>query len=256
MNILTLITDWNNDDYFIAAVKGYLLSNNIDLQLVEITHKIPLFDSQKAAFIQKATLGQFPEESMHINGVRGVNSGKVAAPVIVRYLDSWFAGYDSNAFMSIFDHSHNPQAWHLPCFDTPFPELDLLIKPTIELLQGKNIDSIGSKIDKMPVIAALRPEILPQSMVGTVIYINGYGNAVTNITREMFSNFTAGRQVAITVLKRQNLITEISKTIDKPEGELFAMFNSLGLLELGQVNYRLDESIGVSIMSKIRIQLI
>jgi len=254
MKRITLITDWNEDDYFVGAVKGYMLSHCPDIKLVEISHRVPLFDIQKAAFILKSCYGFYPDNTVHISGVRGFNNRKSALPVAVSYKGQYFFGFDNKAFISIFDSDENPEMWMLNNQDSTFPELDLLLKPAVKLLNGVDINTLGTLVSEMPFVAKIRPEKSAKFMVGNVMYINGYGNAVTNITRKTFEDFVEGKQFSITVLRRQNEITKISAIIDSPEGELFAIFNTLGLLEIGQMNYRLDESVGVGLLSKIRIE--
>ncbi len=256
MNILTLITDWNNEDYYVGMVKGYLLKTNAEVQLAEISHRIPLFSSLVATFICRASYESFPEGTVHVLGIRGGINKEVAKPVAVSYKNHWFFGFNNPDFQQMFDAPQNPTAWALPDFNTSFPELDLLIKPAIQLLEGVPIEKIATGSISLERFTPVKHETTANSMVGAVLYIDGYGNAITNISRTDFESFTHGRKFRITLLRQQNVITEISSTVGVEEGELFAIFNSLGLLEVGQVNSRLDESIGIDVHSKIRIQLL
>ena len=53
MPIITLTTDWNNDDFYLGAVKGAIYNNCIDVTVVDITHQIKPFNIYQAAFILK-----------------------------------------------------------------------------------------------------------------------------------------------------------------------------------------------------------
>lgn len=256
MDIITLITDWNNDDYYIGMVQGYLLSKKIDVRLVDISHRVPLFDTQKAGFIAAASFASFPEGTFHVVAPRGFKFGHAALPLAVKYKKHWFFGYDNGAFLRIFNADNRPEVWGLKNFDTPFPELDLLIKPIIELLQGAKIENLGVLVEKPDFPMVISPKESQNSLVGEVTYINGYGNAITDISRRDFEKFVGSKNFKITLLRQQNTIAKINTSYDEDFGELFAIFNSLDMLEIGQINYRLDQSIGLDVQSKIRIQLL
>jgi hypothetical protein len=256
MDIITLITDWNNDDYYIGMVQGYLLSNKIDVRLIEISHQVPLFDTQKAGFIARACFASFPEGTFHAVTPRGYKSRHPAVPLAVKYKKHWFFGYDNGAFLRIFEQAGQPEVWELQNFDTPFPELDLLIKPILELLRGKKIESLGVPHERPDFPLNISPKVSQNSLIGEVVYINGYGNAVTDISHHDFETFVGNKKFKITLLRQQNTISKIDTSYDEDDGELFAIFNTLNMLEIGQINYRLDQSIGLEVQSKIRIQLL
>ena len=256
MKILTLTTDWNNDDYYKGMVKGFLVSNSPEITIVEISHNIPIFDIKKARFTIKSCFNHFPKNTIHIVSVRGFKKKQPAPPIAVKYDDYWFFGYDNGAFLQIFEQNRDLEVWYLNSVETTFPELDLLIKPAVQLLNGIHIESLGIKDNDTTPPLTILPHKLEHSLIGVVIYINGYGNAITNITRSDFEECRKNRQFKITLLKQQNSISKISNGFDEQEGELVAIFNSLNLLELGQMNYRLDQSIGLDLQSKIRIQFL
>ncbi len=69
MAIITLTTDLGLIDYYVASVKGAILSELPDSNIIDITHEIPSFDLQKTAFVIKNCYKDFPKGSIHIIGV-------------------------------------------------------------------------------------------------------------------------------------------------------------------------------------------
>ncbi|MDD2563497.1 MAG: SAM-dependent chlorinase/fluorinase [Salinivirgaceae bacterium] len=256
MKILTLTTDWNSHDYYVGIVKGYVISNSPETKIIEITHSIPIFDTRKACFTVISCYNHFPKNTIHVIGVRGFKNRDSAPPIAAKYNNHWFFGYENSAFLDMFDKKENVEIWALNVLETSFPEFELLIKPAIKLSNGELIESLGKKIDNQTFPTSISPQKSDSNLVGIVTYINSYGNAITNITKANFEACQQGRAFKITLIKRQNSINKICSSFNEEEGELVAIFNSLGLLELGQMNYRLDQSIGLDIESKIRIQFL
>ncbi|HEA29349.1 MAG TPA: hypothetical protein ENH91_05035, partial [Leeuwenhoekiella sp.] len=77
---------------------------------------------------------------------------------------------------------------------------------------------------------------------GNVIYVDNYGNVITNITRKLFESVAKGRAFKITArtatfTKIYNRYSEaINFTVEKDkrdeDGKKLALFNSSGYLEL------------------------
>ena len=49
--IVTLISDMGTKDYFLASVKGSILSGYQDAIIIDITHEVDPFDISQAAFL-------------------------------------------------------------------------------------------------------------------------------------------------------------------------------------------------------------
>ena len=76
MKIVTLTTDWGNDGFYAASVKGKLLSLMPDVQVVDISHNVKKFDVLDAYFKLKNSFHYFPKGSVHIVGVNSIESSK------------------------------------------------------------------------------------------------------------------------------------------------------------------------------------
>ena len=69
MPIITLTTDLGIKDFYLAAVKGFILSNLPETKIVDITHQIPSFHITQAAFILGNAYHYFPEGTVHLVSV-------------------------------------------------------------------------------------------------------------------------------------------------------------------------------------------
>lgn len=261
MQVLTLTTDWNRHDYYTGVVKGFLLRELPDLKVVDISHNIPIFDYKKACYVVKAVYKFYPENTVHIVGIRGEilveNRMAVAKPIVIKAENQWFLGYNNGAFMQMFSNSKNVSYWSIPhSIDATFPEFDFLIKPAVAILKGQNIDDVFEKFDFSTSAILNLPNVTPSSITGIVEYIDGYGNIITNIQKSDFEKIRAGRRFEITVSRPQNKITQISTNYDAGGGDLVAVFNSLDKLEIAQINYKASYSIVIKEDSMIYIRFL
>jgi len=69
MHIITLTSDWKEYDFYVASLKGKLLSICPEATLVDITHSIKPFNTAEAAFVLKNSYPHFPDNTIHIIAV-------------------------------------------------------------------------------------------------------------------------------------------------------------------------------------------
>ena len=83
--IVTLISDMSYKGYYVASVKGTILSAHRDTQIIDITHQVPAFDITKAAFILKNSYTSFPKGTIHLIGVNP-EVDQDTSHVLVKYI--------------------------------------------------------------------------------------------------------------------------------------------------------------------------
>jgi S-adenosyl-L-methionine hydrolase (adenosine-forming) len=66
MPIITLTSDWGQRDYFLAAVKGKILSLLPSANIIDISHGISPFNLKQASFIVRNSFPHFPKGTVHM----------------------------------------------------------------------------------------------------------------------------------------------------------------------------------------------
>ena len=77
-----------------------------------------------------------------------------------------------------------------------------------------------------------KPRTSKDQIFGCVIHIDNYGNAITNITKEIFEQVGENKSYTITTFSRDQFDTLAETYQDVDKGETMAIFNSAGLLEI------------------------
>jgi len=259
MRFITLISDWNNDDFYIAAVKGLLYSKCNDIMVADITHKIESYKYTQAAFVLKHAFTHFPTGTIHIVALNSEVGDK--QPVIcLKYQGHYFIGTNNGIFSLMFPDQPEEIIQITESEDekpSTFPELTLFAEAAASIINNGDTAQLGPKINARLRNILMMPTIDDQMITGNVVYIDSYQNLFTNITRELFVKEQRNRKFSITVKSDAYRITKISNNYGEVEiGEVLAIFNSLGLLEIAMRNARMAELIDVRINSPVIVKFV
>lgn len=244
MAIITLITDMGHRDFYVSAVKGAIYSVAENAKIVDISHHIPPFDIAQASFVLKNAYKEFPKGSIHIIGV---NPEKVKRKdlfdmreeivhLVVEKNGHFFIGADNGIFSLLFEDGVD-RSFEITIDtggdDMVFPTKNVFAKIAGMLFHGTPLEEIGLPKEDLKERSEFRPIIEKDLIKGTVIYIDSYGNVISNITFDLFEKQRKNRNFSITFRSDDYEITEISKSYDEvPPGEKVALFNSSGHLEI------------------------
>ncbi|QSS96548.1 S-adenosyl-l-methionine hydroxide adenosyltransferase family protein [Psychroflexus sp. ALD_RP9] len=246
MPLVTLTTDFGLKDHSVAAVKGALYSELQDVKIIDITHLISPFHIIEAAYVIKNAYHNFPKGSIHIVGVDSELTPENKH--IVMALDGHFFIAANNGILSLIASEINPDEIveiniH-DRVDTNFTVLDIFIKVAAHIARGGNLSVIGKKLNEIKQIKHIEPSINNENnqMIGHVIYIDNFGNVVTNIKRQSFQQIAKGRSFTITARSQRfkKIYDSYSEAINfslpkdqrEEDGKKLALFNSSSYLEL------------------------
>lgn len=246
MAIITLTTDFGEKDHFAGAVKGAIYSEMPNIRIVDISHSISPFNVPEAAYIIRNAYSSFPKGTIHIIGID--SEINVENKHIAIKLDDHYFICANNGIMSMICSEISPEKIvEINIHDkieTKFPVLDVFVKVACHIARGGTLEVIGKVISDIKPIRHLIPFVnADQSqIIGSVIYIDNYGNVVTNIKKKFFEDLRKGRRFEISVrnYKFQSIYAKYSDIVnfDIPaekrhdEGRKLVVFNSSDYLEI------------------------
>lgn len=254
MPVITLTSDWNLHDFYLGALKGKIISLSPDITLVDISHQIPNFSTAHAAFILKNSYYHYPKGSVHLIAVNTVSYPE-KPHVAIKAEGHYFVGCDNGIFELILNT--NPEAIikiKAGNDNSSFPSLSVFAEAACHLAAGKKISDLGKPINQLSRSVPLRAAIDDSVITGSVIYIDSYQNAITNITHDLFERVGIGRPFEILVTSNHYMINKLNKKYgETTTGEILALFNSLGLLEIAINNGNAARLLNLDPGSSIRI---
>ncbi|MEN8123171.1 MAG: SAM-dependent chlorinase/fluorinase [Bacteroidota bacterium] len=254
MQLVTLISDWNSSDYYIGAIKGRILSSCPTVTIVDVNHQIASYNITQAAFVVKNTYKNFPKGTIHILSINS-ETCKEKPHVIVKYDGHYFIGTDNGMF-HLFIERETELIVEIDSEkdNSSFPELSIFSKIACEIINNSDIAKLGvekkSLFKQLPVLPAIEESLI----IGKVIYIDSFNNVISNVTKELFEKVQKNRRFDIYVQSKSNRISKINKKYNETsEGELLAIFNSTGYLEIAIRNGKAAQLFNLTTNSSIRI---
>ena len=223
-------------DYYLGALKGSLLSRCIDIQLVDIATHVPHFKLRQGASILQNAFPYFPKGSIHIMNVCA--SDAKGRMLCIHHQGHYFIFFDNGAITLVFD-SVPPETYLIN--DDVAESSSLLFAEGIAnvinaITSGLGLDKIGQRAQQVKSQRLMIPQQSPGFIKGTVIYFDQYGNAITNITREMFDlHIGQGRFRIEFGTYEINRICQHYSEVDV--GDMVGLFNAENRLEIALNKY-------------------
>ena len=247
MAVITFTSDYGLVDHRVAAVKGAILKLKEDLTIVDITHQIQAYNLLQTAYIVRNAYSFFPKGTVHIISVDSFYT-KERKCILYKADDHYFIAAD-NGLLSLIFYDIKPEEVYEITFNNRFDDevrftsTDIFAPVAVHLQNGGLPEVIGRKF-KDPKQLSFPRAVFNESekmLIGEIMYIDNFGNVVSNISKKNFEKSSVGFESFI--VKFRNLAlsrihdqyTDLVNDWDKEQefhGKAAAVFNDAGLLEL------------------------
>lgn len=243
MSIVTLTTDLGYRDPYLGIVKARLYGLFPDVKIIDLACDVRNNAISDAAFVLKNALDFFPDDTVHLAGVKLiVNNNQLSQTqkgidntryLLTRFKNQYIICLD-NGLLSLIDEGFNEAVYQLYFDDKAkhkFFMKDIFAEAAAHLLNHKAIEEIALKTDDYYRAFLFNSYKNEYQLRGKNLYVDDFGNVITNITKEEFYKVKGSR--SFTIILPGALISEISDTYDDVKfGDVLAIFNSFGLLEI------------------------
>jgi S-adenosylmethionine hydrolase len=232
--LITLTTDFGLRDGYVAAMKGAILSRAPAVLLVDVTHEIPPGAIGAAAYVLRQATGYFPDGTIHLAVVDpGVGSGRRG--IVCKCGSQLYVAPDNGVLAAVLDtqppvrtHSITRSELWRPDPSPVFHGRDIFGPVAAHLASGGRIEDVGDAIDPASLVGCPwpRPSMQGEEWKGAVIYVDRFGNLVTNLPLEPGRSLEGSAEIDGRRCPLARTYSEVS------EGELVALRGSSGLLEI------------------------
>jgi len=252
--MITLLSDWKLRDPYIGIFKGQLLKLLPNVQIVDITHNLEMFNLSQTAFIAKNSYPFFPEKTLHII-LSGLSFSLETKPVLIVQNGHYFLGEDTGVFSILFG-TQNIEAYQY--------NGNMEISATEKLAEIAAMVFQNRYSKEMLPFAALKFQLSnlpepdntdPNVILGTVAYIDSYCNAVTNIPLSMFEK-AGNRDFEATVSSDARPLTfnKYHPFYNPQENKVFFVQNRLGFLEITLFKGNIAALADIKVGNKVEIR--
>jgi S-adenosylmethionine hydrolase len=237
MSIISLITDFGLKDNFVGVIKAVILGVNPDSQIVDICHEIKPQDILEAAFLLRGSYRYFPRDSLHVVVVDpGVGSRR--RKILVKTKNYYFMAPD-NGVLSLALKEELPlkiieitnEKYFLKPASNTFHARDIFAPVAGFVSKGIHINQFGRATKSLKELEIPEVKIKSDSLSGEIIYIDRFGNLVSNIGKKQLDNFIKNKKFRILIGKKS--IERLSRAYsDVAPLQPLALMDSFGYLEI------------------------
>ncbi len=207
--IITFLTDFGSNSSYVAQMKG-IAHSLTDADLIDITHEISPQNIREGAFILQNTAPYFPSGTIHVAVVDpGVGSNRKG--LLITTSEQIFIGPDNGILIpaakkignfTIYE-IQNEEFFNKDVSNT-FHGRDIFTPVAAHILNGIFFEDIGPITNEYIDLDFGRSEILDKSASGKVVYIDSFGNIVTNINgKELMQKIEFDSKIMIFIGDKQ-----------------------------------------------------
>jgi S-adenosylmethionine hydrolase len=259
--VITLTTDFGADSPYVAAMKGAILSINPNARILDLSHQIPPQDVHYASFFLRACIPSFPPEVIHVVVVDpGVGTHR--ALLYVEIDGHRILAPDNGCWTGMMQKGSRPATilrltesrfWRQPVSST-FHGRDILAPVAAHLSLGEEPRNFGQPFDNWIRLETKSPIIEADRLEGEIIFIDHFGNLITNILGEAFTRMR-GRDIKVLVNDH-----EVSRLVhaygEAEKGTVIALVSSSDLLEVAVTGGSAQKKLGARVGMPVSVSVI
>jgi len=251
--VITLTTDFGIKDPFVGQVKGVIKSINPEVDIIDLTHDISKHSIKEASIVIGLSYKYFPSKTIHIVVV-DPTVGSNRRPIIVSTGEHIFVGPDNGIFSFIYHNEKNCRVFHISADhyflkkdSTTFQARDIFAPVAAYISKGLPVERFGEPIYDYIKIPIPEPNMpMKNAIEGEIIYIDRFGNALTNISRQHLKPLLNSNKRLRIVYKGKDVPLKRHYS-EAEDDELYAVIDSFDLLELYVYRGSAAEKFGIKI---------
>jgi S-adenosyl-L-methionine hydrolase (adenosine-forming) len=238
---IAILTDFGYRDHYAGVMKGVIARIAPAAPLIDLTHGIPAHSIASGAIALGESWRFFPPRTVFLVVVDpGV--GTARRPIAIETeAGARFVGPD-NGVLSLaaaqarigrIVHLASPR-YQLPAISSTFHGRDIFAPAAAWLWRGVKIDALGPRISKLERVKLPSPGISARRIRGEIIYVDGFGNLISNISRDLVERLQAcfpGKSLSVRI-KSSAAMPILHAYGDAHLHAPLATFGSFDLLEI------------------------
>ena len=227
MGIITLISDFGT--FYPAVMKAVILGIAPHASIVDVTHEISPQNVREAAFILRETVKYFPRGTTHIAGV-DPTGGTGRRALVIEAGGHYLVGPDNGLLIPAARSLGDFEALciEVAAKSSTFHGRDVFapVGAHISLGRLRNLEPAPAHVD----LELQDPQVSEHGVSGTVVYVDRFGNCVTNISGTVMIRRSG---YGSTHLLNGSVAVRLVRTYDEvAQGHLLLTVGSFDLLEV------------------------
>ncbi len=238
---IAILTDFGYRDHYVGAMKGVIATIAPDASVIDLTHGVPPQSIVAGAIALSESWRYFPRGTIFL-AVVDPGVGTTRRPIAIETrAGPRFVGPDNGLLWLAANQAGIRRAVKLATprhrlkeVGATFHGRDIFAPAAAWLSRGTPLAKLGPAVARIERLRLPAPALAARELCGEVIYVDGFGNLVTNLDRETVARFaTRFRDKSLSVRINQGAAMRIVEAYgDAPGGAPLATFGSFGMLEI------------------------
>jgi|HubBroStandDraft_4_1064222.scaffolds.fasta_scaffold26258_1 S-adenosylmethionine hydrolase len=240
---LAIITDFGYRDHYVGAMKGVIASIAPRTNVIDITHGVVAQCIVAGAMALRESWRYFPPRTVFL-AVVDPGVGTARAPIAIETrAGARFVGPDNGLLWLAAKEAGikrvvklTSSRHRLTNVSATFHGRDIFAPAAAYLWRGTPISALGPALRSTSIVTLElpRPTESSRELRGEVVYVDGFGNLVSNIDRRTAEQFGSRfRHKSLSVrIKGGAAMSILDSYGDAPKGASLAIFGSFNLLEI------------------------
>jgi len=259
MKTITFLTDFGMKSGYVAQMKG-VASSITDARLIDITHDITPHDIREGAFVLRSSIPYFPVGTVHVAVVDpGVGTDRKG--IIITTRSQILVGPDNGLllpaarFLGDFTvYEITNEKYMLKSISNTFHGRDIFTPVAAHIVNGVPFEKIGTRINDFVDLDFGQGTITGKTATGKIIYIDRFGNIITNIDGKRLRQFLDYNTKIKTSIKDKSKEISFVKSYDfVKKGQFLTTIGSSNLLEIGVNQGNAAQKLGVKPDDQVKI---
>ena len=262
---VTFLSDFGLQDDFVGTCHGVIKRIAPEAQIIDITHGIPPQQILQGALVLANTVPYMPVGS-HL-AVVDPGVGGARRPLALRDREGrFYVGPDNGLLIPAAEragidavHELANPAYALDSISRTFHGRDLFAPAAAHLARGVGIDELGPPLDPDALVRLdlPQPELRPDRIIGTILYVDSFGNIALNLTREHVNEvgIVPGTQVELDVSGERVYAVAARTFADARPGDIMLYEDSYRNMSIAISNGNAAEMLHARAGQPIRINL-
>lgn len=261
MKLMTMLSDFGSNSNYVSQMKGIALSMT-EATIIDITHDISQHNIREAAYVLQTSVPYFPVGTIHI-GVVDPGVGSSRRGIVVVTNTHILVGPDNGLLIPAANELGNFTVYEikntkfmLKNVSNTFHGRDVFTPVASHILNGAYFEEIGPIIKDYIKLDFGKSEIKNKTATGEIIYIDSFGNVITNIDGNMLlKTMDFGKKIMLYAGKKQKKMSFVKTYGSVKKEEFLATIGSSNLLEFSINQGDAGKKLGVNPGDKIKILL-
>ena len=261
---VALMTDFGYRDHYAGVMKGVIATISPGSAIIDLTHGVPAQSIAAGAIALRESWRFFPADTVFVAIVDpGVGTTRLPIAIETR-AGARLVGPDNGVLSLAAEEAGvkrvvriESERYRMPAVSATFHGRDIFAPAAAHLARGLSISRLGRRLSAFERLELPRPSAGRKRIDGEVIYVDGFGNLVTNIARGDINRLKASfpaRNVSVRIDKGAP-ISIFDTYGDAPSGAILATFGSFELLEIAVRNGNAAERLGCTAGARVAVRI-